>query len=40
MESKELEDQKRAKDAAVGGVTAMAVVGVVAGVASLMLKRR
>jgi hypothetical protein len=40
IESKEQKDQKKMKDAAIGGATAMAAVGLAAGVVSFLLTKR
>jgi cation transporter-like permease len=40
IEAKEQEDKRKVRDAAIGGVTAAAAVGLAAGVVSLLLTRR
>jgi cation transporter-like permease len=40
IEAKEQEDIRKLKDAAIGGVTAAAAVGVAAGIVSLLLSKR
>lgn len=40
IEAKEQHDKRKLKEAAIGGVTAAAAVGVAAGIASLLLSKR